>query len=448
MIKVLEFALIACLVAFLFMPSIKRTITAFTLFLLTNFIFLRDDAGIAQSTLTFAAQRDVTLYGYLLALFWLYRLVRSKTPSPKKVSIAAFTAAFIALATLIYSVDRGTYFLVSYALFVPALYLIFVHRQPYRPHYIFGSLAGLTTAALLLGSVIGWDYSAFFEYTFMLMPKYFDLFCGLEYPIGIPVFLWTIVLLAGNAYWVMLQFIRQFHADNRHIITSLAAFLRSYFEETLLLVLGILFFRSATGRSDWQHLAIASNLLFLLAFVIVLRHSTPRLSPKLSKCCAVLVVLMAVPLFATILRSLSIETAIRQNFPLGVPDLNYLPKYYLETADFVMANLEKDETFYTFTSEGVWYYLIDRPTPTRYPLAYTSTPDFMQRQVAKELTKNRCKIILVRNDHWACEIDDFPAAQRFPILVKFIETNYRPYKQIGDNELWIRMDAVKDRNKQ
>ena len=441
-IKVVQFALMACVIALLFMPNTRSMLSALIIFLSLNFIPLDDQHAVRPHTLTFATQRDVTLYLFLPAMILLYRLVRKNAASWWKVSAAAFAAGFTAFAALIYSVDRGTYLSMAYVLLLPVLYVTYVRGRANRLHFLLSSVGGVSFAVLLLGSVIGWDLVSFVHWTFLYFPRYSDLVSGLVYPIDNPLCWGMVVLLAASGYWITLRFIRLFHRD-RMLLHAARSFIDGYFEEALLLLLAILFFKSATGRSDWAHLAINSNLPYLLALVVCFKRYASRLSSSwFAGAYAIVLVGVVVVGFAWGVASLSSGEVLKANFPIGVRDSEYVPETYTKTGEFIEGNLRADETFYTLTSEGVWYYLIKRRSPTRFPVVSAAIPDFTHRQITRELSKNNCKIILVTNSYWACAIDGFPASVRYPILIKFIAENYVPYKQIGDNALWIRKDAA------
>ncbi len=129
---------------------------------------------------------------------------------------------------------------------------------------------------------------------------------------------------------------------------------------------------------------------------------------------------------------------IRENFPLGVKDSEIIPDNYKATILFLKNNLAPDESFFTMTAEASWYYFIDRPSPSRFPVIIFAIPYFYQNEVVKDLEKNNVKFVLYRNSHWASRFDGFPNEERLPLIAKYIRNNFIFYRKIDDNEIWIR----------
>jgi hypothetical protein len=124
--------------------------------------------------------------------------------------------------------------------------------------------------------------------------------------------------------------------------------------------------------------------------------------------------------------------------PIGKEDQFFVPNNYKETISFLKENLKDDEGFFSMTSEGFWYYVLDKPCPTRFQIVWFAVPYFYQQEVVKDLQRENVKYILVRNSLWSNRIDGIPNQNKLPIIFHFINNNYIFHKIIDDNEIWIK----------
>jgi hypothetical protein len=123
---------------------------------------------------------------------------------------------------------------------------------------------------------------------------------------------------------------------------------------------------------------------------------------------------------------------------LNVPDSEFVPLGYQRTVDVVRRELAEGETFFTFTSEASWYYLVHKASPVRFPVIWFAMPRYYQEEVVKDLASANVKLVLYRNAHWANRIDGFTSQERLPLVNKYILEHFTPYQVIDGNELWIR----------
>ncbi len=96
------------------------------------------------------------------------------------------------------------------------------------------------------------------------------------------------------------------------------------------------------------------------------------------------------------------------------------------------------------TSEAAWYYFLERPSPTRFPIVWFAMPHFYQQEIVEDLEEKNVKYILMSNAHWANRIDRVSSKARLPIVRDHIHVNYAPLGMIDDHEIWVRkgLDAT------
>jgi hypothetical protein len=364
----------------------------------------------------------------------------------KKLFITNFLFSFIPVASLSYSIDRGFYLCATYLILSPAIYFSFFRKHSFRVHYLASSLLGLLSGLLVLGFLLRGSFSEFLKFTFPIIPRYKDLLDGKVYPINTLPGLACAMLIAANTYWVALQFFQLLHVNAKKVMPSISAFLETYLIEFCLLLLSIFIFRSALGRSDVGHVVYNSYLSYILFIYIVIKHYGPELLQRSGHrvICSYLAALIII-LFSgfCVYRTYS-WNLISHNFPFTVKDSQFIPNHYKATIAFLKNNLKSDDDFFTMTSEGCWYYFIDKPCPTRFPVVGFAATDFYQHEIVEDLKKSRVKFILYRNNNWTNTIFGFSAEVRQPIIVDYIKRHYTFFQKIDDNELWIKVKASEE----
>lgn len=390
------------------------------------------------------ASRDIITFSFLMTVPFLHSRImeRHRAPVLHKLIAANFLFSFIPVASFAYSIDRAFFLGATFLVLSPVIYLSFFHRHRLRIPYLASSLAGVLAGLLVLGLLLREGFWDFLTFTFRIVPHYKDLLDGKVYPIHSLPGLTCTILIAANTYWVTLQFLRVLQSNNGNVLRTLPAFLEMYLTELCLLLLSIFIFRGALGRSDVGHVVYNSYLSSILFIYIVVKHYLPHLlqRPGYRTRCSYGAVSVMILFSGVCLYRIYTWNLITYNFPVMVSDSRIIPEHYKATIAFLKNNLTLDDDFLTMTSEGCWYYFLDKPCPTRFPLACFAATQFYQHEVVEDLKQARVKFILYRNNSSASRIYGFSAEVRQPIIVDYIKQHYRFYTMIDDNELWIKVE--------
>jgi hypothetical protein len=288
--------------------------------------------------------------------------------------------------------------------------------------------------------IIHWRFGAFFHYSFVILPRYFPLVGALPYFVQFLPWFLMLILISANTFWVALKYLQERCAVDPEGRSPARRFVRRYFTELALLVVSLILYLSALGISDWTHVSIYGATALILSLTIILRHGVPGLirRPIRSKIFSGVLAAIAIGTLAWCVNTIAENDLIRENFPLGKPDSEYVPINHIDTLAFLKENLRPNESFYTMSSEGSWYYFLDKPCPIRFVHAYTAATDFYQHEVVRDLARHNVKFIIYRNAHWANNIVGVPTLSRLPIVTRYIRKHYMPYRLIDDNEIWVR----------
>ena len=357
--------------------------------------------------------RDITAMAFLLAVVRLWR-------RPQAGAGALFLTGFVPLASFGYSIDRG-FFLTATAVVAVSLLRVGVRRQG---RFWLPLAAGAAAGIAALGFLLQWQFAEFVRFTVLIMPRYKEWMDGLEYPIGQGQMWGAAALMALNLF----ELVRRFLGAPRW------GFVSDHFLEITLCVLSFCFFRSVLGRADFLHLWLNSWPACLLAFRLFLwplleslgrwgRRGVAGASTAMALICLVQIPRAHLP---------------AQNFPLRRPDSVYLPADYLRAAEEIRSNLGPGESFFTLTSEALWYYLIDRPCPARFPVVWFAAPHFYQQEIIRDLEGKKVKLVLYHNQAPSNFIDGIRNDRRLPLLTAYVREHYVPWRHIEGHEIWIR----------
>lgn len=116
------------------------------------------------------------------------------------------------------------------------------------------------------------------------------------------------------------------------------------------------------------------------------------------------------------------------------------PDYIAATKE--LKKLTKDEDcFYTMTSEGFWYYILNKKSCSRFPiLTYARSYD-AQNEVVKDLQELAPRYILFSNRGWSNEIDGVSVSQSNSHVVNFVKKNYELYKNVSGHLIYAKKNA-------
>ena len=253
----------------------------------------------------------------------------------------------------------------------------------------------------------------------------------------------------------------------------------------LILMAGIICFRTALGRSDWHHITFSMAYLWLICFFFLERimhasksrqsekaeddsikaanaESSMRRSPTVVlRFTFLLVILTGILSYfkADLYKPLAIVEqtlmrlpkfgAIPQEFKAYVePDIEragriLTPPSQAKEIERVVAYLQENtaptEPIFDLSNQGAYYFLADRPNPTRYPLVVYASPEPLQKEVIADLEQAKPKyVIFTTGSSWGNAPDGIPTVDRVPLVAAYIRSNYETDVKIESVSIWKR----------
>jgi hypothetical protein len=384
--------------------------------------------------------RDITTFAFLYFTASLYsELAAGNNTAKLKNAVSFFCFSFLPIASFGYSIDRGFYISATYCILCPIILYGCRHKKLVS-YYCIWAASGLLAGMIFLGILLRWQFGAFIDFVFLTFPKYKELMDGMVYPLTVskPILLLPIIFISLALYWMTCRYIQLLRISDS-FFTGSRKYIKTYFMEICLLIMSVFYFRNALGRAEDIHVSYSSAPILILWIYILVRHYEHRLyliRPNGRKYLTALIVPAVVMIVFYSLFEINHNSLLTENFPLKITDKDFIPKY-ARTIRFLKDNLNGEENFFTMTSEASWYYFIDKCCPVKFPVVWFAMPAFYQQEVVGGLQKSNVKYILYRNKHWGNIIDGFTSQERLPIVDNYIKANYKYFKTIEDNELWI-----------
>ena len=94
------------------------------------------------------------------------------------------------------------------------------------------------------------------------------------------------------------------------------------------------------------------------------------------------------------------------------------------------------DCFYTMTSEGAWYYFLDKPSCSNFPIVTYARSNKSQNNVIDDLKNKSPKFILFSNRGWSNNIDNVSVFSANNLVMRYLLSNYEPYSLIESHWIW------------
>jgi len=340
--------------------------------------------------------------------------------------------AFLPIISFIYSIDRGFYLTgSSFFIFILLFFFNFESKGlKYRTllFYLFGILSGFSVIFLVFKE----GFTDFIVYTFIEMPQYKEFLDGTPYPIFDFRFNIALLLTAFLVLFAFTQFLK-YYLQHKNWNMAFKTFISDYFIEMSILICAIIFYRSVLGRSDLFHLRYSVHVSLLLFFIVFLQFYWDKITWIKQRFNLILICVLLAVSYRIYDKNLLLEI-----FPLSKSDKEYVSNEYFEVVNHINKDKDQNARVYSLSSKASWYYFINRPCPTRFPVTYFAQRNDYQKQLIESLDKKRVKYIHFDNSSYITYLDSIHIFDRIPIVHDYVLQNYVRDTIIGKEEIWIR----------
>lgn len=382
--------------------------------------------------------RDV-VYLVQIALVLAFARAMGRAPAASsRGALFAFAAGVSLPWAPFYSYDRGLYGLAFVAL-VSIPIAATSWRKPWLSGVLGGAAAGL---AALLAIVTRADLAAA-----VAQIRYFarygrDLFSYAG--IATPPEIWIPFLLAGAAAalaWAVASIAKSLRAHGSDVALREPA-------AVVMLAASLPILRTAVERGDSTHVAWAVTPAWLLASALLARFAAtrflwPRGDPgKAAEATAIGTVLLSVlmGLAMPLLDPVAAWKRVDREYLRGrhTADANVLSAAQREVRSAMGAAVAASPCFVTLTNEPTWYYVLGRPSCTRYHAVTNARARTAQDAFVAALEAKRPQWILFENRAWSNTVDGVSLFDGTPEIVAYVLSHYEPDAVVAGNWFWRR----------
>jgi len=110
-----------------------------------------------------------------------------------------------------------------------------------------------------------------------------------------------------------------------------------------------------------------------------------------------------------------------------------------KVASYIHSHTLSDEPIFVFSNTGAYYFLLDRPNPTRfYQIVFASTPS-LQKEVIQDLEKAKPQYVIFAP---GTDVDGINNTRRLPLIFTYLSWNYHPEVNVGGTLMLKRRSTV------
>ncbi|MBX9929843.1 MAG: hypothetical protein K2X99_13135 [Gemmatimonadaceae bacterium] len=367
----------------------------------------------SERRLQYLDVRDV--YALLAATVLLLSVGRQRVSAPLS-SLAGFAGALGMFNTI----ERGAYVLIAGAASI-AFLTIGGDRRGARTH-AFGWSVGVLTGVLGARLAFGHDEIVAFAANLRFWITSKELMDGLAYPTPFSraglVFTTPLVLNAVN----LLVFSARLPRYRREGAARLAAV------HGLLVVLAIVYLRSALGRADAPHVMYAAAPAYLV-FVVTLMLCAPNRAVR-PLALMLTLALAGVGLREMIQRAIDLPrfstfVARTQAFA-GLGDEHFLGRADQQALTRLRTQFAEEPCSFVYPMSPAWHYLLRKPSCSRFYFTWFATARPHQAEVIATLERVTPGVILWDGPPGQPEAEAFSRAELYPLLDAYLRAHYAP----------------------
>ena len=213
----------------------------------------------------------------------------------------------------------------------------------------------------------------------------------------------------------------------------------------LIFIISIIQFKYGLSRSDGGHIRIATGFIYLSLFSIsfykIINAAFARKNISNYLNINKLNFFLLILLLCSIFINKKFEDKSLANLPYfysGVKNLinykndKFINKDYQSFVSFYKRLTNQDKCLMIFTNEPILYYLLKKPTCSKYYLLYLSTPINIQHKIVKDLSSKKPNFLVYKS-----EVDNYGhVGDRLKVLDSYIRTEYSFFEKFKHWEIY------------
>jgi hypothetical protein len=378
---------------------------------------------------------------FIIQLALTLRFFRIAKTQPKQAQWLSVLIGASIPSSFFYIYDRAIYFIAVYL--CASILSLFLDKKT-TIIWLRGTLIGIISVTIISIIFLGFEQINAIISQVLYWGKYGRYISFIPLP---PLELsWT-----SQTFWLSMFFqsgvLVYLILDFKNQELKLRPFVQKNTLIILLLIPASVYMRITLDRSDIGHAyhgALITTFLVIYLIYLVYKH---EIEPQLSQLnitpiqqsltvLLLIVIILSEPGF-NLVRGMEKITQL-PTF-LSTPDSKLLKPDYLEAWNTLKPEIEQQSCFFTLTSEGLWYYLFDKPSCSKYSYVLYAKPTVAQQEVIQELNETKPDILLLTNEMWYQNPwDEILKSESASLIYQNVLTTYRPYKTVQSHWFWKR----------
>ncbi len=345
--------------------------------------------------------------------------------------------------SFLYVYDRGIYFIAVYL--VASILTVFLN-QKIAKIWLISSFLGMAIASFLITLLLGFNQVQAIILQILYWGKYgryisFIPLPRLELTWTSQVFWLSMFVQSAVLVYLLLEF--------KTYDLKINLFIQNNYLTILFLSAASVYMRITLDRSDLGHAYHGALMTVFLGFYLIYIGYNNKIKPKLSQLkinpiqqlfifLLMITIILAEPNFNLFK---GIEKIAQLPASLSVSDQTLLKPDYLKAWKQLQPEIDQQSCFFTLTSEGLWYYLFNKPSCSKYGYVLYAKPTIAQQEVIQELNKTKPNIILLTNEMWYQNPwDEVLKSESASLIYQEVLNHYKPYKTVESHWFWKRSD--------
>ncbi|CAD5931564.1 hypothetical protein [Planktothrix agardhii] len=378
---------------------------------------------------------------FIIQLALTLRFFRIAESQPKQAQWLSVLIGASIPSSFFYIYDRAIYFIAVYL--CASILSLFLDKKT-TIIWLRGTLIGIISVTIISIIFLGFEQINAIISQVLYWGKYGRYISFIPLP---PLELsWT-----SQTFWLSMFFqsavLVYLILDFKNQELKLRPFVQKNTLIILLLTPASVYMRITLDRSDIGHAYHGALITTFLVIYLIYLGYKHQIEPQLSQLnitpiqqsltvLLLIVIILSEPGF-NLVRGMEKITQL-PTF-LSTPDSKLLKPDYLEAWNTLKPEIEQQSCFFTLTSEGLWYYLFDKPSCSKYSYVLYAKPTVAQQEVIQELNETKPDILLLTNEMWYQNPwDEILKSESASLIYQNVLTTYRPYKTVQSHWFWKR----------
>ena len=366
-------------------------------------------------------------------------------------------AGIVSGIALFFSFDIGLYSIVGGLAF--AALAAFLEKSARRQIVFFagGVLLGCAPFAVYLA--MRGAFGAFVETSFVTIPRIIDAIWSLPFPDLTTTFRKNLNLHTISDFLLFEHF--RFILNPLVIVIALLALVQRWLTKRIerldvglaaLTIFAVLTQRSALGRADFTHQYFSAFLIgpMIVALLVLVTRgsaSTWRSGNRAAQAFAIVTAMAILPLFVVALwvpdiANARLDDTVRYQGRVSRFDVDPAAQEIRNRIDQVRYHIfeltKKGAPIFDFSNQPAFYFLCDRPNPTRFYQVPILSPPSFQRETILALERAKPPLVIRRSPQEFDTFDGIDNAIRAQAVAAYIDDHYEFARTARGVEVWQR----------